>query len=175
MDSKIGQFHQLISWKHPPSATAYSVLPQECKEDGALLVCDENRLGGFLFSVYTQMFANEDFIDAFANMSLTSILKSNLIYYIRASFSEFISFVSRRVQVDWVKKISHFIDLVESDSKLVFLSSYQDLICQLYLSNRYVADTLRWRFLEVVRNEGDCFKGWRAVPPVVSVTLKVPR
>ena len=167
---------QSISWKYPSSVIANRSIPHpELDEDTHVLLCDELQLGKFLYSVYTQMFAEEDVAGSLTNPTLAS--RQSIIRYIRASFVEFLSFVHRRVCVDWTKAFACFLRLGDSDKPLFFghRQSYQDLICKLYLTNLASNDTLQWSFLRGVRSPGDPFEGWDEVPPVVSVTLKVPR
>ena len=69
-----------------------------------------------------------------------------------------------------------FIDLIESDASLkLWLHRHQDLLCQLHLCNLFTADTLRPTFVESLRRPHDRFHGWKDIPPVVCVVLKVPR
>ena len=76
-----------------------------------------------------------------------------------------------------MKAFDCFLHLAYLDKPLFFghRQSFQDLICQLYLANLPSANCLRWSFLREVRSPEDPFQKWDNVPPVVSVTLKVPR
>ena len=92
---------QFISWKYPSSVIATEITPYpELDEDTPLLVCDELQLGNFFYSVYTQMFIEEDVRGHYANPTPASLERQNTIRYIRASFVDFLSFVHRRVCVD---------------------------------------------------------------------------
>ena len=170
-----GYFYQPISWKCPFSVTSYSVHAYpEVQEEIPFLVCNDLPLAKFLFSVYMQMFAEEN-ITNLANKTI-SLYKIDYLHYIRTSFVDFLCIVKRRVQVDWTKTMEHFIDFVEADKSLLLgMTHYQDFICQLHLYDLYTTDTLRWDYVRSIRTPGDYFDGWQVVPPVVSVVLKVPR
>ena len=164
-----------LSWKYPSSVIANKSTPYpELDQDARVLVCDELQLGNFFYSVYTQMFADEN-IDHVLNPAMHR--QPNIVQYIRESFVEFLSFIHGRVRVDWTKALASFLHLADSNQKL-FLGhrqSYHDLTCQLYLSNVASHNDLQWPSLKDIRSAGDPFEGWDRVPPVVSVTLKVPR
>jgi len=170
-----GYFYQPISWKCPFSVASYSA-PEypEVEEENPFLVCDDLTLAKFIFSVYMQMFAEEN-ITNLANKTVSQY-KIECLHYIRTSFVEFLCVVKGRVQVDWTKTMQHFIDFVEADKSLLLgMTNYQDFICQLHLYDLYTIDTLRWDYVRSIRTPGDFFDGWQVVPPVVSVVLKVPR
>ena len=164
-----------LSWKYPSSMIANKSTPySELDQDARVLVCDELQLGNFFHSVYTQMFSEENIDNV---MNPATYRRQDTFQYIRESFVEFLSFIHGRVCVDWTKALASFLHLAGSDEKhfLGHKQSYHDLACQLYLGNVASHNDLQWPSLKDIRSTGDPFEGWDHVPPVVSVTLKVPR
>ena len=169
-----GRFHQSITWKRPCSVVPYLAPTHPEIEEPPLLVCDELFLAKFLFSVYMEMFSEEN-TTKLVNKTLTTYKNKN-IHYIRTSFVEFICLIKKCVQADWTKAMELLVDLLEVDKTLLLgMNNYQDLICQFYLYGLYTIDTLRWGKVALMKSPGDSFDGWQDVPPVVSVVLVVPR
>ena len=168
------QFPQSISWKIPFSEIPGSAHDIPILNTVGRLVCDTRKLAEFLFSLYRNIFAAENLMELLKNTSL--ILKSN--HYTRNSFVALLGFVKAKAPTDCDQIIGFFIDVIESDvlvSGNMWLHHYQELLCQLHLCNLFTADTLRPTFVESLRRPRDRFHGWKDVPPVVCVVLKVPR
>ena len=167
-----GQFPQSISWKFSFSAIPGTAHDIQISNTVVRLVYDTRKLAGFLFSVYRNIFAAENGMELLKNPSLRE--QSN--HYTRNSFAALLGFVKAKAPSDWDQIIHSFIDVIESDASIqMWLHHYQDLLCQLHLCNLFTADTLRPTFLEMLRSPQDRFRGWKDVPPVVCVVLKVPR
>ena len=166
------QFPRSISWKFPFSAVPSTAHDIQISNTVVRLVCDTRKLAGFLFSVYRNIFVTENGMELLKNPSLVG--KSN--HYTRNSFVALLGFVKAKAPTNWDQIIHFFIDFIELNASIrIWLHHYQDLLCQLHLYNLFTADTLRPTFLERLRSPQDRFRGWKDVPPVVCVVLKVPR
>jgi hypothetical protein len=166
------QLPQSISWKFPFTAIPGTTHDTQISNTVVRLVCDARKLADFLFSVYRNIFAAENIMELLKNPSLKR--KSN--HYTRNSFVALLGFVKAKAPTDWDQIINFFIDSIESDASMrMWLHHHQDLLCQLHLCNLFTADTLRPTFVERLRSPQDPFQGWKDVPPVVCVVLKVPR
>jgi hypothetical protein len=166
------QFPQSISWKFPFSAIPGAAYDIQISNTVVRLVCDAKKLAEFLFSVYCNIFAADSGMELLKNPSLS--LKK--MHYTRNSFVTLLGFVKAKAPTNWDQIMDFFIDLIESDASLrMWLHHYQDLLCQLHLCNLFIPNTLRHTFVERLRTPQDLFHGWKDVPPVVCVVLKVPR
>ncbi|KAF9527999.1 hypothetical protein CPB83DRAFT_855164 [Crepidotus variabilis] len=175
---KSPQFHEAISWRYPSCIVAESKVPHsELDDHPPLISCDATQLGKFLFSVYLQMFLEEN-IDAILNARDKSAIvqRINIVHYTRASFAEFLAVIKPRVSADWEKTMDLLLLFILYDKTCnVGRSNYQDLICHMYLRGVYTKETIRWDFVKNARSPGDLFEGWKVVPPVVCIVLEVPR
>ncbi|KAF9476995.1 hypothetical protein BDN70DRAFT_862417 [Pholiota conissans] len=175
-----GQLHESISW-HFISSFAPNTAPgpQDTELGRFVLLCDAKMLAKFFFSVYLKMFSEENQIANFANAkagNTASFTKQNVIHYIRASFVAFLAFVKGSVRVDWVQAMDHLVDLLGAERTfLMGLNNYQDVMCHLYMRNVHTLDVLTSAHVETVRTTRDRFRGWKSVPPVVCIVLKIPR
>ena len=168
------QFPQSISWKFPSLAIPGTAHDIHIPNAVVRLVCDPRKLAEFLFSVYRNIFAAENTMELLKNPVL--VKQSN--HYTRNSFVALLGFVKAKAPADWNQTVDFLIDFIESDASItgnMWLHHYQDLLCQLHLCNLVTVDTLRPAFVERLRSRQDWFHGWKDVPPVVCVVLKVPR
>ena len=167
------QFPQSISWKVPFSAIPGIAHDIQISNTVVRLMWDDNRkLAGFLFSVYRNIFAAENMMELMKNPSL----KRQSNHYSRYGFVALLGFVKAKAPNDWDQIIDFFIEFIESDASIrLWLHHHQDLLCQLHICNLFTVDTLRPTFVQRLRSPHDRFHGWRDVPPVVCVVLKVPR
>lgn len=173
--SEDSQLPQLISWKYPFSAIPGTTDDMQTSSTVMRLVCDARNVAAFLFSVYCKMFADENSMEMLKN-PLIAMQKSFIIHYTRISFVALLGFVKAKAPADWDQTIKFSMDLVASNtSSMMGLHYYQDLICQLHLRNLLTMDTLKPSYLEKLRSTQDRFHGWKDVPSVVCVVLKVPR
>jgi hypothetical protein len=138
---------------------------------------DPQKVAGFLFSVYRDVFPAYNMTELYKNPFNTQIP------YTRHSFVALLGFVKAKAHpTDWNQIMDLFMSFVESDESDVSiitgytrLHHYQDLLCQLHLSNLFTVHTLRPTFVGRLNHHRDLFHGWEEVPPVVCVVLKVPR
>ncbi|KAK4238360.1 hypothetical protein C8A03DRAFT_43874 [Achaetomium macrosporum] len=173
-DSGFGQSFVRISWKRP-FAHGTTASPSPLIQ---ALRLDEAALAEVLYRVYLRMFSNEDVSHLFSNMShVATLRKISLPQYNRASFVAFVRLVKSRVVVDWDKTMRILLASIENDATLLIGMNYiQELYLYMHLLDVYTVDPLKrpcnsGRSSSLTGNLLD----WANIPPVVSVTLKVPR
>jgi hypothetical protein len=167
------QFPQSISWKFPSSFSAIPGTAHDIQISNTVtrLVCDARKLAALLFSVYRNIFAGDNMM-----LMKNSSPQSQSHHYTRNSFVALLGFIKAKVPNDWNKIIYSFMDFIASDASLRgWLHNHQDFLCQLHIANLFTIDSLRATFVESLRSPQDWFHGWKDVPPVVCVVLKVPR
>lgn len=177
-DPRTGQLPEILSWRFVSAFVPNTnSKPQDTDVGNFKLVCDAETLAKFFFSMYLRMFATENPVLYFKNASpVAHFKKQNIIHYIRESFVALLALAKGNVKVDWPRTMDHLVDLIGDDQSLLMgLNSYQDLMCQLYLRGVHTLDVLTPAYVETVRKPQDRFHGWKDVPPVVCVVLKVPR
>ena len=163
---------QSISWKLPFSAIPGTAHDIQISNTISQLVFDPRKIAEFLFKVYRNIFPTENVMEVPENHMI------QLNPYTRNSFVALLGFVKAKAPTDWDQIMRFFLDFVESDA---FNTGdmghrhYQDFLCQLHLSDLYTTDILRPTFVKSLRSPQDPFQGWKDVPPVVCVVLKVPR
>jgi len=151
---------------------------------------DPNQLARTLYGVYVHMFLNENLVSRLSNVDLDTIQKSALIWYQRSSYVSFLRLVQTRVTCNWNAVIESTIDLIESRSNAPMgMNYYQELNIYLHMLGVYSTDVMKdWSkrnecpsltpFLSSVRPAdgkwGD-LRDWKNIPPVVCVTLRIPR
>ncbi|KAI1149109.1 hypothetical protein F4825DRAFT_469448 [Nemania diffusa] len=153
---------------------------------------EANQLAEVLYRVYTYMFRDEDYANKFLNMSLDSFRKSSLLWYQRAGFASFLHLVKTRVTCDWDTAMGDLMILIQNRRNAPINAQYfQELYVYLHLLGTFSSDVLKsWHerghdlasVLEgllsctppVGRRLGD-LRDWKNIPPVVCVTLKIPR
>lgn len=151
---------------------------------------DPKLLAKTLYGIYVHMFLDEDFTHRLSNLNLETIQKSGLVWYQRSSFVSFLRLVQTRVKCDWDAVMDGTMDLIESRSNAPMgMNYYQELNVYLHMlgvfstpimknwakheenatlipyQSRVIPDDGKWRDL----------RDWKNIPPVVCVTLKIPR
>jgi len=167
------QFLEPLSWRYPLDSSCMFDL----NSDERLLICEPIHLAHFLFGVYREMFSDEDWSNKFGNFGIEASKKLSNIHYIRASLATFFAFVRERVQVDWTRVMDQFNDLVSSDRTLMMgANNYQDLACQFYLNGLFDSlETFQPSFIKRLPDPSGLFSGWKDIPPIICIVLKVPR
>ena len=179
--SGLSQVHEPLAWRFPASIVANSTsLIHDSDVAQPLINCNANELAEFLFSVYLRMFASENMAQNMRDIGtanlLTSFNKQINVHYTRASLVGLLALIKARVQTEWFRVMDHFVDLVAGDQTLSMgPHAYQDLVCELYMRNLYSLDVLEAQYLERMRGPRDRFLGWKEVPSIVCIVLKVPR
>ena len=175
------QVHEPLAWRFPTSVVTNSAsVIYDSKVTQPLIACASNELAKYLFSVYLRMFASENQVQSMRDIGkvnpMTSYRKQSNVNYTRASFVGLLALVMARVQTDWSRAMDKFFGLVTSDRTLLMGShGCQDLVCEFYMRGVHSIDVLGARYLESVRSPRDRFLGWKEVPSIVCVVLKVPR
>jgi hypothetical protein len=120
------------------------------------------------------MFAGEDL----RRITNPSMVTSAVIHYNRGTFAALLGLVKSRVQTDWKAVMEYIFHRLHNDHTLIMGSNnYQELCCQLYLRGVYCVETLgpQRTTLTPIDRGSSLFKGWKEVPPIVSLVLVVPR
>ncbi|KAL0950292.1 hypothetical protein HGRIS_010271 [Hohenbuehelia grisea] len=171
------QHHALVAWKRVPS-----------DQDTAHVGVNPRQLSLLLFDIYLKMFDGENMMAGFAAMfrspesALKHIKAQSVKHYMRRSFALLVHKVMDHVSTDWLAVMKQFFALVEEDHTLLMgMNSYQDLCTQLHILGVYSVATLLPDYepeshpFATPYNPLGPFKDWPYIPPVVCVTLCVPR
>ncbi|KAI1193597.1 hypothetical protein F5X97DRAFT_338802 [Nemania serpens] len=143
-----------------------------------------------LYSVYAHMFLDEDLEQRFSTLNLKVLRKSALVWYQRSSFVSFLRLVQTRVECQWDEVMQATMDLIRNrPNPEINMSYYQELNVYLHMLGVFSTGIIRhWDrrdeipnltpFMSPVkpvdRKWGD-LRDWKNIPPVVCVTLKIPR
>jgi len=167
IDSNKGQMHSRLTWKRPGSDS--TTLPS--------MDFDATELAHLLYRVYLKMFQNEDMARTFSKLNLQTLHNNSVLHYHRGSLASFLQFVQNRVAVDWNKSMEVFMSLVERNTTLLMGMNYiQELYLHLHLLGLYSVDTFKPPFTRVGHLQPSTgFCTWKDMPPVVCITLRVPR
>ncbi|RYC56375.1 hypothetical protein CHU98_g9836 [Xylaria longipes] len=174
------------SWKRALCmSSAVTPLPQSIP-----IRFDPKQLAKTLYGVYVHIFLDEDWAHKMSNINLEAIQKSALVWYQRASFVSFLRLVQTRVTCDWDAVMEGTLDLIESRSNAPMgMNYYQELNVYLHMLGVFSSNVMKnWRkrdenpdltpFLSPISpvdgKWGD-LRDWKNIPPVVCVTLKIPR
>lgn len=167
--SKAGQVFSRIAWKRPlnPAEAAVNVL--------GLIHFDSVGLAQVLYRVFLRMFTDEDVSKLLTRMKSAQI--PSLPTYNRASFVAFLCLVKTRTSTDWNKTMEKLLDLMDQDTSLAFANTYmQELILWMHLKGLYSVDILKGPPNRLTgRPQTGTLQGWQNMPPMVNVTLQVPR
>ena len=165
------QMHMKLTWKQPFSRqTPHS---PACGR----LHFDETGLSRVLHQVYLNMFRNEDIHKLFTSVNQHTVTNNSLLRYNRRSFALFLRFVRNRVICNWTNVMDRLLDLIERDSTLLMNSNYiQELYLFLHLYDVHSVATFAPAFARASTSLGAAgLKGWKNIPPILYVTIKVPR
>ena len=171
--SMSGQLFTRIAWKRPIRM-----------HDGFALRGVQRRvnfnptdLATILYHVYLEMFKNEDMMQMMSNITILKLQSFSTPTYQRASFAAFVSILKTRVIVNWEKTLPSLLDLIETNVSHLMTKNYiQELYVWLHLLDVYSVDTLKYP-LNCSGNNSKMkdLRDWKNVPPVVCVTVEVPR
>ena len=132
---------------------------------------DPKTLSRILFDVYLEMFKEERLDTSFQRMNMESAVYP---CFHRGSFAVFLKFVKHRVATDWEAVCGDLLDKIATDRTLGLSSNYiQELTAHLYMLDVVVEPLILNEVNQ--RPETGILRGWRNIPPVVAVTLVVPR
>ena len=161
--------HEHISWR--TGSLSDSMAVRETQSDRGLKF-DERQLAIFFHGVYLKMFSDENTGALFPFSSPT--LKFKLLHYSRFTFAYVLRLVKDRVAVNWEDFMNHLHDLISYDRKLLLGSNnLQDLFCSLHLLEVFSFLAFTPQVYADVKDGP--LKRWKNIPPVVCITLQVPR
>ncbi len=189
--AKILQMYLRTCWKRPMGIERTSNQSRGL----SMIQFDPKQLARLLYKVYKYMFRNEDPTSRSASTSIQDILESSLVWYHRASFAAFIRLVKTRVTCDWDATIDALMELiVVEDGAPLAMHYLQELFVYLHILDVFSVDAIReWHnrdsaifgpgsmYSPILPDDSstdekwDDLRDWKDVPPVVCVTLKVPR
>jgi hypothetical protein len=167
--SEMRQMFVRLTWKRPPVARPTGVLPD--------IQLDAVGLAHVFYNVYLEMFQWEDLMYTYSNIDLQCLQKQSLLQYHRANYASFLRLAKTRVATNWNEVISILLGLIESNANIRVGRDYlQEFYLYLHLFGLYSVDALSSHYNcdEIVGTTGD-LRDWRDMPPVVCVTLKIPR
>ncbi|KAK5995703.1 hypothetical protein PT974_04120 [Cladobotryum mycophilum] len=125
-----------------------------------------------VFEIYLQMFKTEKVATDINDAHMTRSSAYN--HFHRGSFVALLKLIKSRVKTDWITMFMGLLDSISLDRTLVLGSNQiQELFIQLHLSGVY---TEAWvvNSAKVAPADGP-LRGWRDIPPAVSVTVVIPR
>ncbi|KIW74850.1 hypothetical protein Z517_11620 [Fonsecaea pedrosoi CBS 271.37] len=173
-DIRSGQMHVRLTWKQiSPERTSPS---PSAAGKGRRLRVDESGCARILHDVYLHMFQHENMQRLFSDLNVHTISKSSLVRYHRGSYALFLRFVRSRIAADWGKVMDHLLRLIETDSSLLMGMNYiQELYLFLHIFEVYSVDTFSGPIKQPSTAVTKGLERWNGIPPVIYVTLKVPR
>lgn len=169
VDLEMKQMFVRLTWKRPVAPPTSASLPA-IRLDGV-------GLAYVFYNVYLRMFQGEDLGYVFSYINLLALQKQSLLQYNRASYVSFLRLVKSRVATDWNEVTSILLNLIENNSSIRMGMNYmQELYLYLHLLDLHYVDTLSRHYNcdGIAGTTGDV-RDWRHMPPVVCVTLKIPR
>ncbi|KAI2641188.1 hypothetical protein GGS21DRAFT_361491 [Xylaria nigripes] len=183
-ESEGGQMFLRSCWKRPLCMTPSA----EPWPESTTIKFDEIELAELLYQVYIYMFRQENLEFNLSNVNIKALLASSQLWYSRASFVSFLRIVQTRVKCDWDQAMSYLLMLIENRSNAPMNMHYfQELLLWLHTMNVFSPDSMRNWYTTTMTREfshsritlldekwGD-LRDWKNIPPVVCVTLKVPR
>ncbi|KAJ5591619.1 uncharacterized protein N7459_001988 [Penicillium hispanicum] len=171
-DTSHGQLFVRVPWKRPVH------VGEQQKETLDLIHFESRSLAGVLYSVFLEMFEEEDLARLLAKTMGNKGRKGGLPTYSRASFAAFLRLVKTRVSVDWTGCMEALLDRMKKETGLAFAYHYyQELMVWLHILDIFTVDTLQAPLGHISLNCGSTgdVREWKDIPPVVAITLQVPR
>ncbi|KAI0830981.1 hypothetical protein F5Y06DRAFT_307811 [Hypoxylon sp. FL0890] len=190
-DAEHRQMFLRTTWKRP----AVMAGPSGFCSGLVKMQFDAGQLAHVLYHIYLYIFRDEDYTFKFANITLAALKLSSIVWYQRASFASFLSFIKTRTKCEWDTVMDALIQLIEDRPNAPMGMNYiQELFTYLHVLGVFSTDLLReWhnheekalefgsifapivpRIAPVDKKWGD-LRDWMNIPPIVCVTLKVPR
>lgn len=158
-----------IAWKrplNPGNAVMKTLGPIHFHSDGLAYV---------LHHVFLKLFPNEDALRLFVTRGSPQM--PSLPTYNRASFVAFLCLVKTRTSTDWNTTMATLLDLIDHDTRLPFAHTYrQELQLWMHMQGLYSVNTFRSTPNPLNHHpQTGTLKDWQNIPPMVSVTLRIPR
>ena len=179
----VGQQFVRLAWKRPISM-CHSPLSQGTVQKVSFEAVE---LAQVLYAIYLNMFKAEDMADIMRDLDtrdlnaadkiVMNLHKRALPKYHRASFAGFLRFVKSRVNTDWDASMGELLELIESNTTHILSRNYlQELYVWLHILDVYTVDALIARPNRPVDSTSfEDLRCWGSIPPVVCLTLEVPR
>jgi len=166
VSSSSGQLRSRMAWKCMTTSWA----------GGPGLKFDEEDLSRTLYEMYLHMFPRENLKQTFAELTMRRLTISTP-HYTRASFAALLQTVKSTVNCDWTRVMANLIDLIGADRHLIVGRNFmQELYTYLHLFDLYSVDTLQPGCEPFSPPSASNFiHEWNDRPPVVCVTIVVPR
>lgn len=169
---RLGQVHTRMAWKRPPRLLdASRGMGGACLEH---LHMDASDLARLLFDVYLSMFPRENTVNP---VMLILGDRFSLPVYCRANFATLLRFVKSRVTTDWTTTVDQLIEFITDDTRRTTGPNFSHEL----LMYMHLLDVCRVPALAAPRNQSAGggtrrrISDWKDMPPIVCVTLKVPR
>ena len=170
------------SWKRPVTTKG----PLSGSEK---MYFSSNDLTHVLYQVYCYMFRGEDIAQNFSKLSAKEAWSSDRVLYNRASFASFVGLIKNRVKCDWNTMMESLFRLMRNTYGPKTRDYFHELCAHLHMLGVFSVDYLKlWDERESsadvtgnmpgttpVRKEYGDLRDWKDIPPVVCITLKVPR
>ncbi|KAI2625026.1 hypothetical protein GGR54DRAFT_546929 [Hypoxylon sp. NC1633] len=187
-----GQLFLRTSWKRPlcmngPTGACLGLMP---------IHFEPKELARVLYWIYLSMFENENIVAKLAKVDLKSILKGSIVFYHRVGYASFLRLVKTRVTCDWDTAMNLLIEVIETRPESPIGKNFyiEELFIYLQMLEIFSTDTLRkWQCrnskdrelvylygslrppLDLIGKKLGDLRDWDNIPPVVCVTLKIPR
>ncbi|CAI7647333.1 unnamed protein product [Penicillium viridicatum] len=157
------------AWKRPPNLSTAVMKTLD------LIHFDSFGLEKVLHHVFLKMFANEDVLQSVAKVA--SGQSPSQSTYNRASFVAFICLVKTRTSTGWNKTMEALVDLIDQDTTLAIAHVYkQGMYLWIHMKGLYSLNIFKIPPNAVnFHGQNGALQSWRNMPPIVSVTLRVPR
>ncbi|KAK0123719.1 hypothetical protein ONS95_008728 [Cadophora gregata] len=166
-----GQMHCRIVWQ--------ASIPNHNADEVAVrkLHFDPHDLSILLHRTYHAMFEHEDTMKAISTLSIMTIRNNSCPMYHRGSFAALLKFLKPRVVTHWEKMMEMLILRIANDQTIMIgFNSIQDFFAHLSLLDIHNASGIT---AGCMPSDAARFKeglgSWNTLPPVVCVTLEVPR
>lgn len=173
-----------MRWKRPVWLSSSHDEGQSCVKELPRIRFEARELTDIIYHVYLHMFRNDDYA-AYEERSSSELLHDlSFIWYQRAGFASILRFFETRIDCNWEEALAALLQLVENrpncwESRTAYL---QGLIVYLRIFGRNRLLTAPGSASSPVPNPNTPiyhkwvhFRGWKEIPLVVCVTLKVPR
>ncbi|KAM5441428.1 hypothetical protein MferCBS31731_003499 [Microsporum ferrugineum] len=140
------------------------------------IALEPKQLSRLIYQMYLSIFKDENPMNLL-KLNEERALRVEYTTYTRASFCFILELMQKSNIVDWPAFISACCDLITEDSNLLMGAHYlQGFYLHLYLSGLHTmpnfAPDLGGRIVELPNSP---FKGWTTIPPILSITLVIPR
>lgn len=169
LGSAVSQYHERLIWRRPITSDALVSTPNP--PSFRQVAFEPPSLAKLLLGIYFRMFSSDDAISGLTGSK--SVTELSIVPYVRETFVALVATIKRVAVVDWEATFDIFFMLLENTKStfmMMGLHYHQDLCTQLHLAGIYTVSAM----MRDIAKKGR-FRGWRHVPPAVSVTLVVPR